>query len=339
MRRKLFAGTINVCEPIFVNDLTSTTGAGLAGVAFNSSGIVCEYRRSGQSTWTTITLSSGTLGTPSGSATLGTIIADGALVGAYELGLPDNVFAAGARHVVVRLRGVSNMLPVQIFYELDAINYQDSVRVGMTALPNAAAAANGGLPTVDANNAVKLQSGTGANQISLAAGLVSLAAAQTCNITGSLSGSVGSVTAGVTVTTNNDKAGYGLSSGERTTLSGVILTDTSDTLGADIVTLGTIATAIKSQTDKLQFDGSNYVKSDPQTTVSLTLSAVLSAPRALDTIADGAITLNDALWCAVCAAAGQETIVGTAYTVKTPHTATAIRAFTLDSATAPTQRT
>lgn len=44
-------------------------------------------------------------------------------------------------------------------------------------VPNVAAAANGGLPTVDASNAVKVQSGTGANQISLASGLVSIAAA------------------------------------------------------------------------------------------------------------------------------------------------------------------
>jgi len=36
----------------------------------------------------------------------------------------------------------------------------------------------------------------------------SLSASQTTNITGNLSGSVGSVTAGVTVTTNNDKTGY-----------------------------------------------------------------------------------------------------------------------------------
>lgn len=63
----------------------------------------------------------------------------------------------------------------------------DAVRLGLTALPNAAAAANGGLATVDASNAVKVQSGTGANQISLSSGLV---------------------TAG----TVNDKTGYSLSS-------------------------------------------------------------------------------------------------------------------------------
>lgn len=42
-------------------------------------------------------------------------------------------------------------------------------------IPNATAAAAGGLPTVDASNAVKLQSGTGANQLSLSNGLVTLA--------------------------------------------------------------------------------------------------------------------------------------------------------------------
>lgn len=60
-------------------------------------------------------------------------------------------------------------------FEVVSFDPQDAVRMGLTSLPNAAAGANLGLPTVDANNAVKLQSGTGANQISLTNGLVSLA--------------------------------------------------------------------------------------------------------------------------------------------------------------------
>ncbi len=38
-----------------------------------------------------------------------------------------------------------------------AVDFSDSVRAGLTALPNVAAAGNGGLPTVDANNSVKIQ--------------------------------------------------------------------------------------------------------------------------------------------------------------------------------------
>lgn len=65
---------------------------------------------------------------------------------------------------------------------------------------------------------------------------------------------------------------------------------------------------------------------------------VLSAARALDTVADTSLTLNDALHCAVAGAVGKETIVGTAYTIKTPSTGTVIRTFVLDSTTAPTSR-
>lgn len=48
---------------------------------------------------------------------------------------------------------------------------QANTRV-MLAIPAVAPAANGGLGTVDANNAIKVQSGTGANQISLSSGAV-----------------------------------------------------------------------------------------------------------------------------------------------------------------------
>lgn len=48
----------------------------------------------------------------------------------------------------------------------------------INALPAVAPAGVGGLPTVDANNAVKVQSGTAANQISLSSGLVALTAGE-----------------------------------------------------------------------------------------------------------------------------------------------------------------
>ena len=83
----------------------------------------------------------------------------------------------------------------------------------------------------------------------------------------------------------------------------------------------------------------NLLVTDSSGRVLLTPTQALAAARALDSVADTSLTLNDALHCAIAAAAGQETVVSTAYTVKTPHTATALRTFTLDSATAPTQRT
>lgn len=132
MKRKLTAGQTSVSLPIFIQDTSSTTGAGLSGVTEASSGLVIEYRRQGQSSWTTGTPVAKTLGT----FTAWGIVADGALAGAYEVDLPDAAFAVGARWVVIRIRGVANMLPCLIEIELDAFNYQDSIRGGLTALPN-----------------------------------------------------------------------------------------------------------------------------------------------------------------------------------------------------------
>lgn|SRR5215510_5800559 len=110
-------------------------------------------------------------------------------------------------------------------FQIVAFDPQDAVRLGLTALPNAAAGANtglpvvgtqvpnataganNGLPTVDANNAVKVQSGTGANQINLNAGAVV---------------TVTNVTNGVTVTTNNDKTNYALSAAALTAIENQI---------------------------------------------------------------------------------------------------------------------
>jgi hypothetical protein len=91
---------------------------------------VLEYRRAGQSTWTTVTAVTKTLGT----YVSGGIVADGSLAGAYEVDFPDAAFAAGARFVVCRIRGVANMLPVLIEIELDAVDYQDAAGFGLSRL-------------------------------------------------------------------------------------------------------------------------------------------------------------------------------------------------------------
>ena len=255
---------------VFIQDSSSTTGAGLTGLVYNTASLTAYYYREGAASATAITLATMTLGT---WATGGFVVVDGTnLPGLYQLGIPDAALATGADSVVIYLKGAANM--VQTLAEIQLVDYdpQDGVRLGLTAIPNAVAAANGGLPTVDASNAVQVQSGTGANQISLSSGLVTLAgvthtgavipavttvttatnltnaptagdltatmktsveaavwdaarashataatfgqgaASVQGDVTGSVTGAVGSVAAGVTVTTNNDKGGYALSS-------------------------------------------------------------------------------------------------------------------------------
>jgi hypothetical protein len=93
---------------------------------------VLEYRRQNQSTWTSVTPVSKTLGT----YVSGGIVASGALAGRYEVDFPDAAFAsaAGVEWVELCVRGVANMLPVLIEIELDAVDYQDSAAFGLSRL-------------------------------------------------------------------------------------------------------------------------------------------------------------------------------------------------------------
>jgi hypothetical protein len=117
---------------VFIADTSSTTGGGLSGVTHSSSGLVLEYRRQNQSTWTSVTAVSKTLGT----YVSGGIVADGSLAGAYEVDFPDAAFAsaAGVEWVALRIRGVANMLPVLIEIELDAVDYQDAAAFGLSRI-------------------------------------------------------------------------------------------------------------------------------------------------------------------------------------------------------------
>jgi hypothetical protein len=132
MKRKLTAGITSVSLPIFVQDSASTSGAGLAGITHATDGLVVEYRRQGQATWTNITEVTKTLGT----WVSGGWVADGSLDGAYEIDIPNAAFATGARFVLVRAYGVTNMLPVLIEIELDQIDYQDSYGAGLAGIAN-----------------------------------------------------------------------------------------------------------------------------------------------------------------------------------------------------------
>lgn len=232
-RRKVTAGITSVTVPIFVQDSSSATGAGLGSLTSASSGLAAEYRRQGQSAWTAITLSAGTLGTYSS----GGWVADGSLAGAYEVGIPDAALAAGAKWSQVRFYGAANMLPVLLEFELDAINYQDSARAGLTALPSsgtlavkpavtlAAADVSGNLPAdiqtvktqavtcaagvtvlpnvgtstaapvVDASGRVQVQYGTSAGQLSASAGVLAVNVTQFGGAAGTFASGVPSVNA------------------------------------------------------------------------------------------------------------------------------------------------
>lgn len=69
--------------------------------------------------------------------------------GLYRIDWPDAAFATGADKVILSVTG-SGLHPVHEEIQLVNYNPEDGVRLGLTALPNAAADAAGGLPISDA---------------------------------------------------------------------------------------------------------------------------------------------------------------------------------------------
>lgn len=145
MKISIKAGTTSKLLDVFIMDSSSTTGAGLTGLAYNTASLTAYYYREGAASAVAITLATMTLGT---WATGGFVVVDGTnMPGCYQLGVPDAAFAAGAKSVIIMLKGATNMAPLVLEVELTATDNQDAVRGGMTALPNANAEAAGGLFT------------------------------------------------------------------------------------------------------------------------------------------------------------------------------------------------
>lgn len=190
--RSILKGSVD--QSVVVRIVDSTDGTPEEAVEHNTSGISLWYRREGGSV---------TAITPASLAAANSTHADGGIEhlddGYYRIDLPDAAVASGANGVMIG-GTVTGMVVIGCYVPLVDWNPYDGVRGGMTALPNAAAAANGGLATVDGSNAVKVQSGTGANQINLSSGnLAGSVASVVGNVGGNVVGSVASVTANVTI--------------------------------------------------------------------------------------------------------------------------------------------
>ena len=141
-------GSTNVAWTVEIRN--ASTGAGLAGLLYNTGSLAAKYSRDG-GTWTTITLVTATFGT----FTSGGFVATGVRDGLYQIGIPNAAFASGAKYVEVTIYGAASMEPVNLRFMLTSVNLHDATRAGLTALPNANAEAAGGLYT----------RGTGAGQI------------------------------------------------------------------------------------------------------------------------------------------------------------------------------
>lgn len=178
---RLFANTSNIVRFVLKH---STTGQGLTGLTSASSGLIIStiadneatataYTQAGSTIETITTL--GTFATPTATKCRFKEVDSANHKGLYEFQFADARFAvASSRRMVISVTGAASLLDTDYEIQLVRFDPYDAVRLGLAALPNVAAAGNGGLPTVDASNAVKVQSGTGAGQVSLSSGTVTL---------------------------------------------------------------------------------------------------------------------------------------------------------------------
>ncbi len=101
---------------VFVQNSSVSTGAGLAGLAFNTGSLACSYRRAGGAR-VAITLATSTLGTYTSGAFKEV---DGTnMVGFYEIGIPNAAIVSGADYVDIWCGGAANMSPVAVRIQLD----------------------------------------------------------------------------------------------------------------------------------------------------------------------------------------------------------------------------
>lgn len=147
-KREILAGATDQTIDVFILDSSSTVGAGLTGLVYNTASLVCYYRKGATGTPTALTLATQTVGGAHSDG--GFVAVDGTnCPGQYRLDLSDTIVAT-AGMVTVYLRGATNMAPCVTEIEVVSVNKFDSVRMGLTALPNAAADAAGGLVISDA---------------------------------------------------------------------------------------------------------------------------------------------------------------------------------------------
>lgn len=244
----ILAGATSQSVNVFIQDSTKTDGSGKAGLAFNTAGWLAYYTFTSTLTSSTV-INLATLAAPNSAYSSGGFkeIDPTNMIGLYRLDIPNAALATSkGRAVTIMLSGPTAVAPCILEIELTGWDNQEGVRGGMTALPNAAANAAGGLliSTAGALDMDEMNVDIEAIQASTAgltftvtnqvdANVLDWKSATAPAMTGdafarlgapvgaSISADIAEVEgetdlllAGVTVTTNNDKTGYSLTAGQ-----------------------------------------------------------------------------------------------------------------------------
>lgn len=166
------AGSKKETVTIFIQDSSSTTGAGLTGLVFNTANLVASYARQ-KGARVAVTLATLAAETSAWSSGGFKEIDATNMPGLYRLDLPDASLSAGVRYVTLLLKGAANMatcvLEIDLKAEVTTTAQVATIRSGTaqagstsnTIKLDASASATDNLY---ANNVVAITGGTGVGQ-------------------------------------------------------------------------------------------------------------------------------------------------------------------------------
>jgi hypothetical protein len=224
-----YAGAPSLTVNLFIQDSRSSTGAGLTGLTWNTSGLIAYYV---PPLFASISITLATQTVTGAYSTGGFVEIDSVhMPGWYRFDMP-NFILGGAKIVSFMFSGAANMAPCPFEIESTQWNNQDGTRGGLLALPNVNIGGSGGFPLID---------GTG--RVTLAA--VTHTGARVPNVT--LTDTV-TIYTGNTVQTGDNFARTGAPVGA--------------SISADVAAVKGDSAAIKVQTDKLAFTVANQVDSN-----------------------------------------------------------------------------
>lgn len=341
----ILAGTTSKLFRIFIPNSSVTTGAGLTGVAFNTSGLTGYYIREGAASTTQITLATQTLGT---WATGGFVVVDGTnMPGMYEISIPNLAIAAGVKSVVIYYQGVTNMAPVVLEIELTAIDNQSTAfglslakTTNITGFNDIAASAvvssgaittsGGAVSTVTTvtNQLTAAQVATGVWQDATVGDFTTASSiGKSLYIANVVPGAAGGhfiagTNAATTITTGLTTTFTGNLTGSVASVTGAVGSVTgavgsvTGSVGSVTGAVGSVTGAVGSVTSAVTVDG----------TSALTEAYATQG---------GTLTLSKALY-GMTQLMSQQGVSGTTLTVKKRDGSTTAKTYTLDSATAPT---
>lgn len=272
---EILAGATSQSVNVFIQNSSSTTGAGLTGLVFNTSSLIAYYTFTGTNAGS-VQIVLATLSAVNSAYSSGGFkeIDSTNMPGLYRLDLPNAALATSkGQSVVVYLSGAANMAPCLLEIELVAYNNQTGTNLGLSALPTANPGAANGIFIAGTNVATTINGTAAAGATPATAALTLVGGAASTTSGGTSAPGISSTGGAGAASTNGASAGITATGGGTTTVTGgdgVTFTATGAKNGLSLVHAGAGLDLNAQTTNALQVNTTaiNAVSASSVTTIN-----------------------------------------------------------------------